>query len=217
MYLQGTRDQNRFDRLLDASSTIAVASTAQLVLPERKSTAFLYIQNISDTVMFLEFGSARAHATITNGVVTAVTVDNAGFGFTRPPTVQFLGGGNSGNGGILGCGQWGYPSPGDAAYTIGRLADLSGQRPAKAHAVLTSGAVSSIAIEDGGAGYNQAPYVLITDDIFDPFGCAIPSLTSGLMLVSAGIREFHGVMCPTDPIAIFCETAAAAFTCKWAP
>ena len=91
--------------------------------------------------MWYTFGSARAYATLTNGVVTSVTVVNAGFGFTYAPLIEFLGGGNKlRNSTNLGLGQ---PGGQDAPSNT-----------AQAHCVMTGSApnmsVASIVVDNGG-------------------------------------------------------------------
>ena len=68
-------------------------------------------------------GTASATCTISSGVVNAVTIVNAGFGFGKAPLVRFLGGGNAGNGSYLGLNQPGGASPSHPAQG---LAVLSG-------------------------------------------------------------------------------------------
>lgn len=216
MQLPGVKGQQTRDFSFNFASTIATGGTAQLLLPEAKSRSLFIFCNNSDTAMYLEFGGARAHATLTSGVVTSVSIDNAGFNYTYPPVVDFLGGGNSGNPNIVGVGQVGYPSPGDGAYAPPRT-DLSGQRPAKGTAVLASSGIAgslitSITIEDGGAGYAAAPYVFIRNSLRDPAGVAIPSATSGMPIqANGGSIYINGPSCPTDAIAVFCATTGKAF------
>ena len=187
--------------MYDASGTITNGGTAQLLLPRRMSCSSLEIQNISDTNMFIEIGSARATATITNGVVTSVAVTNSGFNFTLPPIVEFLGGGNAGNTTFVSATLPDYPSP---------------SNPAIAHATLSAGSVNAIVIDNGGSGYKIAPYVFIRNSDLDPSGCATPSATSGLILLpSGGAFTANGTTCTTDPISIFCATSGKAFSCKW--
>jgi hypothetical protein len=218
MILPGARGQQNRDLMFDASGTIASGGTAQLLLPEVKSRSLLFIQNIDSAHdLVVEFGGARATATLTNGVVTSVSVTNAGFGYTFPPEVEFLGGGNSGNPPWLGAGLPGYPAPGDPAYVAARYFDLSGQKAAKGHATLSGGAVSAIVIEDGGKGYSVAPFVRITNALQDPVGAAIPSATSGILLAHGQSLYFNGPACPTDQISIFGATTSTPFTVKWIP
>lgn len=204
MQLTGIRGQDQRDPLYDASGTITAGGTAQLLLSENPQRKFLMIQNISDTNMFLEFGSARATATLTANKVTSCSVTNGGQGFTVAPIIEFVGGGNvggpTGNSTFIGCGQPGYQSP---------------QNPAQAHCVLAGGAISSIVVDNGGALYAVAPYVFIRNSLNDPNGVATPSATSGIELLPQGSITFSGTSCATDSIAIFCATTGKAFTCKF--
>ena len=199
--------------MFDLSGTITEGTVAQLILPESKSRSMLLVSNISAVAMYLEIGSARATATISNGAVTSCTVTNAGFGFTFAPEIEFLGGGAYGQSGrygtnisqFVGVGQIGYPAP---------------NSPAKAHCVMTGSApnmsVASIAIDFGGLLYVAAPYVQITNRLADPNGCAIPSATSGIYLGPGGGSYYvNGTTCPTDPLALYCATTSSAFVLKW--
>jgi hypothetical protein len=231
MYLTGAAGQQTRHPKFDASGTITTGGTPQLLLPEAKSRAFLLIINQSSASLYLDFGSARATASLAGGAVTGTTITNGGFGFTYPPDVFFYGGGNSGVGGVLGVGQWGYPAPGDPAWSAppgdygrgGGRVDLSGQRQAKGHAVLTANAVSSIVIDDPGAGYQVAPMVFMANSLRDPFGCANPGQNSAtsffgaITIVASGNYYVNGTTCPTDAIAIYGATTGQAFTCKWMP
>jgi len=166
------------------------------------------MQNISDTDMYIKFGSAKAHAVLTADVVTSVVVDDAGFGFTLPPTIQFLGGGGIG---------WNYSD----GRNTGSTSPFCPNNFATGVAVLASSSiagskVNSITVLNGGAKYKQAPYVSIMNNFNDPMGCGIASATSGVWLnAGGGAWTQNGTMCPTDPISIFCATNAKAFTCYW--
>lgn len=46
--------------VIDRSGTIAAAATSQTVMAENPSRAYLLFQNISDTTMWVNFGSAAA-------------------------------------------------------------------------------------------------------------------------------------------------------------
>jgi hypothetical protein len=202
--------QKRFP-LWCADGTITAGGTPQLVLPQVSFRSLLKLQNLSAQPLYFEFGSARATCAITGGVVTSVTVTNAGFNFTHPPVIQFLGGGKGGNGSYLGLNQ-----PGGAAPD----STLGAGRPAKAHCVMTGAApnlsVSSITIDDPGAGYVIAPYVFIVDSDLDPYGCAVPSATVG-MLLGAGSAPYilDGTSCHTDAISVFGGTTGQNFLCRW--
>lgn len=200
--IPGTRGQSYRDFTFDNSGAIATGGTAQLILPERLSTSMLTIQNISAENLYFEFGSARATAAITSGAVSSITVTNAGFGFTRAPKVTFIGGGNATNGVYVGATP---PLP----------FGPSPSRPATGTAVLSGGVVASITINDPGAGYISAPRILITNDILDPNGCAVPSATSGILLVPNGSLRSDVMAVTTDPIAVYGATTGSRYTVKW--
>lgn len=206
--LAGIRGQTFSDRLFDAGGTISSGGTAQLLLPVAITRSSLIIENISDTAMFLEFGSARATSSLTSGTVSSCSVTNAGIGFSRPPIVTFLGG-------LLSNRQ---SSP---TYSLQGLPDWpSPQNPAQAHCVMTgavgSQTVASIAIDNPGSGYAYPPYVLLTNDPLDPFGSAVPSATVGMELIAGGGSYTpNGSVCTTDQISIYCATTGKAFVCKY--
>lgn len=219
MYAWGTRGAQVKDHMYDASGAITTGGTPQLVLPERRSTQWVTIQNISDTQMWLEFGSARATATIAGGQITGFTITNAGFGFTYPPTVTLFGGGFEGNSSFKGVGLPGYLAPGIAAVAP-QARDPVGYHPGKAHAVLSGSTVGSIVIEDPGLGYAVAPFVLMENDLRDPYGCADPSLSGGtglIMFSGGGAITIDSNFNTTDSIALFCTATGKRFTVKWAP
>lgn len=206
--LIGVRHQAFKDRMYDASGTITTANTPQLILPEAVSRSSLLIENISSSNMFIEIGSARAIATITNGSVTGVVVTNAGFGYSQPPSITFLGGAFAG--GVTTTlsfslnGDPGYPAP---------------SAPASAVCVMTGTApnmsVASITINSGGSGYFYPPYVSLNNHRFDLWGAAAPSATSGIQLFPGGSYTSNGSIATTDAISVFCATQGAAYMCKF--
>ncbi len=207
--LVGIRGQQYADRLFDASGTIATGGTAQLLLPVAKTRTSLIIENISDTNMLVDFGSARATATLTTGSVSSCSVTNVGFGFSRPPKITFL------------SGSWDNPNNTIPTYALQGLPDWSPpSNVASAHCVMSGSApnqtIGSIVIDNPGSGYLYPPYVLIENDPLDPFGCAAPSATVGiLLLASGGSYTANGSVCTTSQISIFCATSTKAFTCKY--
>lgn len=196
----------------DASGTITAGGTPQLLLPQHQSRSMLLFTNNSDGDLRLEFGAARATCTISSGAVSSsLTITNAGFGYTKPPLVRFLGGGlpvattASGqpmgpNTSYVGAAGPGFPSP---------------SHPARAHATLSGGAVNAIVLDDPGSGYVVAPMVFMINSDLDPIGCAAPSATDGYLISSGGSLYINGTCCPTDAIAIFGAADAQAFTCKF--
>lgn len=197
--------------VFDLSGTITLGGTPQLIIPISYTRSSLIIQNISANNMYIEFGGARATATLTSGAVTSCTITNAGFNYTLAPQVVFFGGGNTGNNlnnsSFLGAGLPDYPAPSNIA---------------SGHCVMTgSGSnknVSSIVIDNPGSGYVTAPYVYLLNSPLDPFGCANPfagSVASGVELLPQGSVTFDGSVCTTDQVAVYCATTASGFTAKF--
>lgn len=215
MNLVGSSNQQIRSPLFDA--TLTLSGSAQLVLAQSLARSCLILQNLGANSMAIEFGSARATATLTNGAVSSIAVTNAGFNFTKPPVVRFLGGGypqtstGVGQGGLntsyLGLNQPNGPAPSHLA---------------EAHCVMSGSpgalTVASITVDDGGSGYACAPYVFITNSDLDPYGCATPALTSaGLILASGtGPLAFNGTFCSTNSISVI-GTSSDVLACKWAP
>ena len=207
MHLIGSKNQNNADVLYDASGTITTGGTPQLVLPVTLSRSHFFFQNNSAHAMWLEIGSARAVATLTGTGISSIAVTNAGFNFTYPPIVRFAGGGAASNSKFLGLNQPGGAGPtSPATYTP----------HAKAHCVLTSNAVSSIVVDEPGAGYVIAPFVFIFNNELDPYGCAVPSSGVGIQVAaSGGAAYYNGTACFTDSVAVLGTTTAEFYTCKW--
>lgn len=209
MQLVGSAGQRVHTPFFDASGTITTGGTAQLIVARAFQRSSFIFENISDTDMYLEFGSARAAATLTSGSVSSVAVTNAGFGFSKPPRITFMGGGNTGN------------NQNNPTFLSATLPDFaSPSSPAKAHCLMAGSApnqtLSSVVIDNPGSGYAIAPYVFIHNDNNDPQGCAIPSATSGLLIkANGGSYSNNGLVCTTDAIAVYCVTTGKAFTFKY--
>jgi len=211
--LVGFGEQSVRHYTYDASGTITSGSAPQLLLPQHQSRSLFFFLNNSTAVIYVNVGGPTATCTITSGKVNSggFTITNAGFGYTKPPLVRFLGGGlpqGSPSGGpntvpnssyVGGAGP-GFPSP---------------PHPAAAHAVLTTGAVTSIVLDDPGAGYVLAPYVQLVNSDLDPNGAPIASATQGFSISGGGSLTWNASCCPTDPISIFSATSTSAFTCKF--
>ena len=197
----GFTEQQNLTPVYRADGSIAAGGTPQLILPRAAPRSSIIIQNTSaSSTIYLEFGCARATATVSGGKVTNITVTNAGFGFTYAPSVHFLGGGNPLNGRDLGLG---YPNQ-DAPSNY-----------ATAHCVLSSGAISSIVIDNPGSGYACAPYVQLLNDPNDNYGCAVPSATVGYKLTAGSVfRESYNVV-TTDSIAVFGATTGDSWFCMY--
>jgi hypothetical protein len=207
MKLVGSGEQQLQHFMYDASGATASITVPQVILPVQPSRSSLLLQNLSAAPMFVQIGSALATATVVGGVVTAVTVTNAGFGFSKPPVIRFFGGGTMNNSSYVGRGAPGAISPSNIA---------------KAHAVMAgvvpNQTVASIVIDNPGSGYVIAPFVFIENSDLDPWGCADPSLGTGngiYLTPTGGALHINGTTCPTDAVAIFCATLASKFTCKF--
>lgn len=212
MKMVGVGDQNARHFMYDASGT--TTGSTQLIVPEQRfGRSFFLFENISATDMYLEIGGARATATLTNGVVSSIAITNGGFGFNLPPSVKFYGGGDPNNHSAFTPGLPGYPSP------QGTVGNTVKSHSAKAHAVLTGGVLTSIVIDDGGAGYVKAPYVFLENHLADPYGCADPfygSVNSGILLKAGGGSFTNaGVACTTDAISLYCSAGSAAYSFKF--
>lgn len=205
MKLVGAGGQQRVDFEYDASGTIG--TTAAVVLARSQSRSSLFIQNLAATALYVEIDGPRATATISGGAVTGFTITNAGFNYTKAPVVRLLGGGNDlGGGNAVNRSYLGLNQPNGS----------SPSRPCRAHAVLTGGAVSSIVIDDPGANYAIAPYVLLFNDDLDPYGCAIPTAAASRVLLTQGASfTWNGTVTPTGPVALLGAAAAQGYIVKW--
>jgi hypothetical protein len=210
MILVGASGQATKHYAFRADGSITTGGTPQLLLPETETRSFFVFQNNSSAPLWLEFGCARAHATVSGGVVTAVTVDNGGFGFTLPPKIDFIGG-------LAGVTSTSANSGLDIAQPGPRFA-YGGSLPASAVAVLGGGAVTSITVTNGGKGYTNVPMVFLHNIKEDPFGCADPSSGSGSgvqVIANGGSYYVNGTACPTDAIAVYGANTSQKFTCMW--
>jgi hypothetical protein len=208
LQLVGSRDQAQQDFYFDASGTIIAGGTAQLLLPQRKSCSHLVIVNNSTGALVVQFGVLPGIATLTGGVVSSVSVPDAGFGFKAAPDIEFLGGGASNDPTTFGATMPGWPAPFNPARGIAVMgtSTLGGLQ------------INSISVTFGGSGYLAPPYVMIRPRRTDPTGVGIPSAAAGIPLTaSGGSYSINGTSCPTDAIAIWGATTSQAFACKWLP
>lgn len=205
MQLVGSRGQIVRDFTYDASGTITAGGTPQLVVPEHAYRTSLFIQNISSSAMYIEIGGARATASLTGNVVTSVAITNGGFGYTLPPLVYFLGGGDR--------------TRNPSYLCPGLPGNLSPSATALGTSTLTGGVVTSVTISNGGNNYVKAPYVFLRSHENDPYGVASPfyssTVSGALLTANGGSLYFNGTVQTTDAFAIYCATTGAAFTCKY--
>lgn len=200
MKLVGAGGQQVAHYLYDASGSVTTGGTAQLVLAQSMSRSFLFLENTSAANLTFEFGAARATCSLSSGGVSSVSVTNGGFGYTYPPSVLFLGGGGPGNSTYLGLNQPNGASPSNVATAV---------------ATLSGGSVNAITVNYSGSGYLIAPFVFLINYPNDPYGCAKPAATTGIVLASGGSMVWNGTACPTDAIAVYGGTTSQTFTVKW--
>lgn len=149
MKLVGSGEQVVRHYMYDASGTIATGGTPQLLLPQHQSRSSFFFENTSSANLVLEFGAARATCSLSGDVISSsFTITNAGFGYTKPPVVRFLGGGQP-----SATAQYGPPGVNTSYVGAAGPGFPSPLHPAAAHAVLTGGAVSSIVLDDPGDDY----------------------------------------------------------------
>lgn len=213
MRLQGSGGQQRQDSLYTADVTLG-GSAAQIVLGKSMSRSSLILQNLGTHVMAVEIGGARATATLTGSVVTSCSITNAGWNYTKPPLVRFLGGGYAG-------GSSNDPAYNSAYLGLNQPNGATPSDPAQGIAVMTGSAgnlsVASITIINGGANYAIAPYVMLISSDLDPYGCALPAVGSaGIQLPASQAVPiaFNGTICPTDAISVI-GTSGDILLCRW--
>ena len=198
MFLGNARNQPSLANTFSFDGTITAGGTSQLLLPQQPSRAYLSIQNISAGNLSIGIGPATATATVTNGAVASVAVNNGGVGYTSVPKVIFFGGT------IVGDYQT-CPNPQQAA----------GNAPATAVAALSGTAVNTVTVLTGGAGYLTAPYVFFSNGLPDLGGGAFsPSATAGLLLTPGSSFTMEATICLPDAVAIWGATTGQAFVCK---
>lgn len=222
MKLVGARGQLGGDPVFSSTVTIGSGGGSFLVLPNQLARSFLEISTPSSSAVgYIAMGAGEATATLTGGVVSSITVVDGGFGYTLPPTVTILGGGNGGNPTYIGATSDplsttpGFPTPGTEPPAL----TPSGAQ-ATATATISGGGINAITVTYGGSGYVSAPYVWITNNLNDPNGCANPnrgSAATGRVVTSGNPLYYNGTDCPTSPVAIYCATSGAVFLVKWMP
>jgi len=114
---------------------------------------------------------ATAVATVTGGVITGVTITQAGSGYSSssPPSISFVGSGGSGTGAaavtLVGSTVSGLQvTAGGSGYVTAPAVSLvgGGGRDATARAFITNGVVTSLQVTNPGTGYTSAPTVIFS-------------------------------------------------------
>ena len=207
MRLLNSASQQRIDDYYDASGSITTGGTVQLLLPQRKSCSLLINHNLSAEALMLQFGILPATAALTNGAVTSVTVNDAGFGFKVPPEVFFYGGGNNGDLASYGATMPDWPTP----------TNVASGRAVMGTSAISGLQINSIEIDNPGSGYLAPPFVYILPSRRDPTGVGLASSTVGTLLTSGGGSYYvNGTFAPTTAISVYGGTTGQAYTCKWA-
>ena len=191
--------------ILDYSGSINGGGTAQLVLPMDYARSYFEFVNNSNANMYLEFGPARATANLTttsgNTSIGTLTVTNAGFGYTYAPNIVLLGGGGPNN------------KPDGATSTIAWRWN-SPSITANAHVTIGSGSISTLIIDYGGSGYVTTPYIMMVNDPRDPFGCAKPTASTGVLITPGGSYTMTNTFVTTAQVAVYGGTTGQQFACK---
>lgn len=181
--------------LFQAGGFIAVAGTPQLLLPPGHRRSYIAVYNTSAAELRLGLGGARGKATISGGAVNAVSVANAGMGYTKPPNVIFFGG--------IG-GGLGFQAPSDPNV-------------ATAHANLSGATIGTITVDQGGAGYTAAPDVLLQNQLDDTTGSFAPGTTQGITLAAGAswIWNPANLLPLTEALSIWGGTINQTFECSF--
>ena len=163
----GTTYTNHYMHVIDSSLTFTPDGASEVNSVNVTNGGAGYT---APTVVFTGGGvgtGAAATATVSGGVVTALTITNHGSGYNAVPTVTITGGGGINAtatatilGGVvdtltLGAGGTGYVTP-----TIG-FSGGTGSGAAAA-ATVTAGVVTAITVTNPGSGYTVLPSVSIT-------------------------------------------------------
>ncbi len=134
----------------DAAATVAISGGAVTAITVNGSNGGSGYTSVPTVAIISPVGSgAAAHAHISGGKVTSVTVDNGGSGYTSIPVISFTGGNNGGE--FLGGKKIGV-----SGISFSAISSNLDTIKSKASAVY------SIDIDSGGSGYVSAPNVIIT-------------------------------------------------------
>ena len=160
--------------------------------------------------------TATAEAVVSQGVISSITVDEAGFGFAAP-AVTFTGGNpNAGQEAVatasgpvdnivLADGGSGYTSQPIVRFSLPDLPD--GVQATGAAVMNGQGVVTSVELVDGGSGYTTAPTVEILDGNQTNATGATAIATIGIGRIDL---DFGGIGYDTPPTVTIADTVGTA-------
>jgi hypothetical protein len=188
------------DDFLDFSGTITLGGTAQLLLPQQPRRLVVFVSNISTTttdVMYFGVGPAKATANLTGTLVSSITVNNGGVGYTVAPNVRIMGGIYNGD------------------YETSPQ-QFAGGRQAAAHATIAGGAVTAITIDDPGIGYLVAPLIYLENPLPALGGGAYAAAANnGIAVPNGSTLTFNGnLLVPASAMSIVGPTTGGQFHCR---
>jgi phage tail sheath protein FI len=147
---------------------------------------------VDDTVQEAGGETPVAHAVLSGGGITAITVANGGAGYIAPPSISIIAAeGDTGSGATATAVISGGPLTGVTLSSGGQnyvspVVNISGGggTGAVAEAIVEGGVITSIVVNAGGSGYTSNPSVTITDT-GGGSGAAIQTVTIGTSSISA--------------------------------
>ena len=162
-----------FDTATAASASSVVARSDQVAGITLVAGGSGYVTPVTVTIGAPAAGGvqATATATVSNGVITGVTITNQGSGYSssNPPAITFSGTGGTGTGAaavaVIGSKVSGLQvTAGGSGYVTAPTVALvgGGGRDAAARAFITNGVVTSLQVTNPGTGYTSAPTVVFS-------------------------------------------------------
>lgn len=162
-----------FDSATAASASSVVARSDQVAGITLVAGGSGYVAPVTVAIAAPAAGGvqATATATVSNGVITGVTITNQGSGYSssNPPAITFSGTGAAGTGAaavaVIGSKVSGLQvTAGGSGYVTAPTVALvgGGGRDAAARAFITNGVVTSLQVTNPGTGYTSAPTVVFS-------------------------------------------------------
>jgi hypothetical protein len=162
-------DPNKGYYVWDGNNTIFVGSVGQIALISGGSSYTAAPSVVISPPNDSNGIQATAAATISNNVVTSVTLTEAGSGYTQAPTINFYGGGGSGASAVAsivtfatGTVSIAVTNPGDS-YTSAPIVSITGGggTGASATAVISGNAIQTIVMTNPGTGYTNSANLVV--------------------------------------------------------